>query len=472
MLDAGVGARGVSTPSEPDGPSSPDARVVAGIGLVLVTLVVRLVPAWQLQAVVHDVATYWDMAEAVLRGDNIYRRRVFFPYLPFSQFLPAGAMQVADATGWRFDFVVKLPPIFADAGSTALIFGYTLWRGLSLRPAVGWSLAWALNPVSILVTAFHGNLMAAVPFFVLASFVAARVAETSEDRDLLVALSGLLLGIAIALRTYPILFAPVFLVLCIRTSREAAVSGLLAAVPGGLSSIPYLIYARQTFLTEIAGYSGFTDFGWVSVIRALPHLAGRPKLFAFDAELVERTKVLFLLGYGLVVLSLPFFRRDALERALLLAPLLFYGLYGGLSAQYLVWVLPIALVLRDPLALIFSAIATVALITFYASYAPAILFGRYPAVLGDDPLVATVNAWANTLLVALSLGWTARILLGELRAYRGPERSTPVPWVRTFGAWWSSRAYAAGLVILLAVWLYQIGRVGLRARDVVRAILQ
>ena len=70
-----------------------------------------------------------------------------------------------------------------------------------------------MNPVSILITGFHGNVMAIVPFLVVSAYVAAVAAEGNPNRRLLLAVSALLLGMAIGFRSFPILLIPVFLLL-------------------------------------------------------------------------------------------------------------------------------------------------------------------------------------------------------------------------------------------------------------------
>lgn len=440
-----------------------------GALLILLTAAVRLVPAWLLQAEVADVVVYRTMAGYVLRGDNIYAQRVLFPYTPFSQFLPAWSLQLAGATGLRFDLVIKLLCTVSDSATTALIVGYLLWRGLSLAGVVGWGLAWALNPISILVTAFHGNMMVLVPFFIVGAFVLTQLADASADgpdRWLLLALAALLLGIAIGLRTFPILALPFFLLLVTRTVREVAVFAALALLPATLSTIPYLILARETFLAEVLGYGGFSDFGWVSVLRAAGSLARGTLIIGSDGALLDLTKRLFLVGYAVVVAGAPFFRPSSLGRALLLAPLLFYALYGGVSAQYLIWAVPIAIVCRDRSILPFSVAGTLAMISFYALYASGILFGRFPAPAWPASGLLWLYAAGNVLVVLLSAIWATRIVIVEWRAYRAGAWATEARWLRRVRPIWANRAYLLLPVGLSVVWLVVLARCLERAREV------
>src|SRR5262249_41783367 len=133
---------------------------------------------------------------------------------------------------------------------------------------------------------------------------------------------------------------------------------------------PYLLLDRPRFLGEVLSYSGIADFGWLAAIRWGAAQKGRALEAAWT--LLPATKVLFLAAYALAL----FFalRRDP-ARGLLLAPLLFYALYGGVAAQYLVWVVPLALFLGERLLAPFTAAATAALVAFYWTAHPGILFG-------------------------------------------------------------------------------------------------
>jgi len=422
-----------------------------GLFLLTLTLGVRLWPAWNLKAEVADLSLYRAMAQVVLKGDNIYQRRVFFPYTPYSQFLPASMLKLSDYMGWRFDFTMKLPAIVADGIVSVLLCWALLAAGASLGWTLAWGLSWALNPVSILISAFHGNVMPVLACLLLGAVIAAERAESSVHRRRLLAISALVLGLGIAMRTFPVLALPIFLALAARSIRETLEFGVLAGFAAGISSLPYLIFARQTFVREILSYSGFSDFGWVAALRAMSYLTGGPLLSGFDDGLIMMTKSLFLYAYGIVLLTLPWFRRTSLALGSMLAPLLFFGLYGGLSAQYLVWMIPLAILVRDRFVLVFSVLAAICMACFYALYHPGILFGVYPPLFRGNVLISAIYALTNLIMVALSLAWTVRIVLREIWGSKGGAQSLwllPL-WPR----WrWLRWLYAIGICALLAMW--------------------
>jgi hypothetical protein len=398
----------------------PNARVrnarawIAAALLLGLTLAVRLVPAWTLDNVVADVASEFERGQLVLHGDNLYAGE--FPYTPLPQWFPAAALLVARATGWSFDFTFKLPLILADAATLLLLFWFLHSRGGRLRSTVGWCLLWALNPVAILVSSFHGNLSSILPFLLLGAYVAAEEAEVRPERRPLLIIAALTLGLAVAMRGFPVLFVPIFVLLRYRSIRGAAMFVALAAAPAVVNSAPYLLYSRDAFLHNVLSYHGLTDFGWLSVLRALSYLNGGPQLGDFDTSLLLQSRDIFLAAYAIGVAATSVFRSRSFGRALLLPPLLFYGLYGGISAQYLVWLIPLALAEREPLAILFTALATVAMVSFYVIYHPGILFGAFPILVAESRGVILLYALSNVALVVVCLGWSLLIIGREVRA--------------------------------------------------------
>lgn len=388
--------------------SAARSRAVA-LALVLLALAVRLAPVLAFGTEAADLATYRDMAETVRRGDDVYARSLYFPYTPWSQFIPALALELAERTGWSFHVAMRLPAIAADAATTWLLFCALARRGASRRGAVFWTLLFALNPVAILISAFHGNLMSVVAFLVLAAAVAATEGAEAPGGARAAALSAaaaLLLGLAIAMRSFPVLLLPVLLGLVCRSLRRAVFLGALALLPSALAAAPYLVYDARPFLREVVSYGGFPDFGWLGALRAGRLFLGGDET-TVPPNVALAAKGIFLAGYGLALYAL---KSRASVRALLLAPLLFYAVYTGVSAQYLVWALPIAVLCRDRFTLPFSAAATLALVSFYRHYHPAILFGSL-APEAPAPLAALAGmAIGNALLVLVCLAWVADIL--------------------------------------------------------------
>jgi len=157
---------------------------------------------------------------------------------------------------------------------------------------------------------------------------------------------------------------------------------------------------------------------------------------------------------------------------LLLGLLLFYGLYGNVSAQYFVWVLPFALALRKWSVVPYTLLATLAIVCFYVLYHPTILFGRYPPLVVESPEIAARFVIADLGLVALALAWAGWIMVDGLR-HVDADGLVPTT-ARRLGL--SLRTRRAGLAavsgVVALVWLGSAVQIGLRANEVVRSFLR
>ncbi len=405
---------------------------VIPLSLVLLTASVRVVPAAVIhQGRVSDFVNMEEMADAVLRGDNIYARTLLFPYAPYSQFMQGGMKLLAHKLSLRFEFVVKLAPIAADCIVVLLLLYAPFATSASRRVC---AFVWAINPVSILITAFHGNIMPVVAMLIVASTIAFDHDPERKTGSIFVTASALLLGLAIAIRSFPVLFLPLF-VFKLRNHRERIRFLALALFATAFSSLPYLLFAPKAFIREVLGYSGVPDFGWAAIIRALTR---EGQLATITDYAPTETKVLFLLAYAvwLCVIAIRDPEQPVTATSVTI-PLLFFCIYSGVAAHYLIWLLPLALTVGDRrMITLFSLGSTLALVGFYATYHPILLFGQFTPILGG---MTARGLWfvGNVILFGVCL-------LSSIRVFRGllggtslpmPLRLARIAMVGIFSAW-------------------------------------
>jgi hypothetical protein len=314
----------------------------------------------------------------------------------------AGAGLVSRRLGLSFPVLVKLPVLAAEL---AIVWWLALWgrrRGASLLPA--W--IYALHPVAIMVGLFHGQFDAAAMLFVLLA-----ISAWWQDRRVWSALS---LSAAVALKSFPVLLLPVFLVQEGQTARDRVRYAALVVAPVLLILLPYAADNPGAVRRELFGYGGVADFGWIALVRGLRWLdtgvLARSEA-AFWSGHVLAAKALFLAAYAALLVAIARGRlgRD-LPRACLSVLLVFLVFYGALSAQYLLWVVPLGALLNGRTFATYCASATVALVGFYAFLAPGVLwsgpgpdwFGRQAAGMAWVAGVAAVLASSGAWLLALN----------------------------------------------------------------------
>src|SRR5947207_1263342 len=107
---------------------------------------------------------------------------------------------LADSTGLRFQFWLRLPSILADTGTFILValFLRKLWP---TRTSFGVLFALAVCPSSILISGYHGNTDSLMMFLVLLSIW---LVETDRRHWL----AGTVFGLALCVKVMPLCFIP------------------------------------------------------------------------------------------------------------------------------------------------------------------------------------------------------------------------------------------------------------------------
>jgi len=350
---------------------------------------------------VADVLRYRKVADHVLDVSlNPYQAPRLYPYPPVWVWVEAGAGWASRHSALPFSMLMKLPTLAADLFIVAWLYRRTR--------AGAW--IYALHPVALMVGAFHGQFDATALAFVLAALGA--LEKERPDR------AALCLAASIALKSFPVLLLPLFLLE--RPGGRARVRfAALALLPVAALVMPYALHDPGAVRRELLGYGGVADFGWIGVWRALHFLMTNALARSEAARwplAVAVGKALFLAAYAAALLAFAR-RRAPLARACLVTFLLFLTLYGAISAQYLLWVVPLACLWPNRWMALHGAACTLALAGFYCFLAPGVLFS------GDGPLRLETSAlmWVAGIVLVLLTGalWLALLLAGRGNGHLG-----------------------------------------------------
>jgi len=375
---------------------------------------VRLLAALLSDRVVADVLRYRKIAAHVLDVSwNPYLAPRLYPYPPVWIWVEAAAEWLSRHAGLPFALTVKVPVIVGDA---VLAFLLAHWarggrddtgQAARWRRWAGW--VYALHPVALLVSGFHGQFDA-LPLLALLASV--HLLERGRAD-----LSALLLAAAIALKPFPVLVLP-FALLFVPGGRARLRYAVLAVLPVVLILVPFAAADPHALARELLGYGGIPDFGWIGALRAveaarLGHVtrAASPAW----APMLAASKVLTLAAVGLLWTAAARGRlRLSPATAVLGVLLAFEVAYGALSAQYLLWPVPMAVLLGERFVPLHALAATTALVGFYLFLAPGVLT---PEASGYDTALAqrlwtvgTVGLWLVTA------AWLADLVRRRRRA--------------------------------------------------------
>jgi hypothetical protein len=395
----------------PDGAKSESGTTLFWIVLLL-GVVVRLF--FILTGVeVADVAHLHDVGGYFLSGKNPYGLPPFqsnFP--PVALGLEVVAILLSQVSHVPFYIVFKLWPLAADVGTGLLLFRLLQSTGQSSRRAAIWAGVFLLNPISVLVTAAHGQLDPVTNFL---SLLALAFLVWNPKRWF--GLSAASLGFAIAIKPNPALLLPIFATARGLSLRQRALYVVIACLPTGVTLAPFFIDNPNGVMGNVFTYAGEYDFGYAAVLRGawllktgstwLPGTVGDDITHAARLTFVAAYLMLLALGIG----------RLRLAQLVTIVYLLFQTLFSGLSAQYTVWIIPFAVLAGEPFVLGYTVATTASLLGFYLYFWPSILLGRLNAFDAFRPdfapiyFVGMLFAWVTNATWLVQTVWARRRLL-------------------------------------------------------------
>ena len=392
--------------------------------LGLITLAARL-PLWLgSYGASFDLESYRRVAECMWQGRPLYGDAALqgrYPYLPAWALVLAALKGFSYLSGLKAELCFKLPALAGDFGITGLLF-LMMERLSPLQmqgPLPAWAgrpfwaaLAYAANPLSLLLGAGHGQFDSLPLFFILLAVWHFEFSQNSNADSL----SALSLAAAIALKSWPLFLLPLFLKnLSGPVERRRFL--LCSLLPPLLLTLPFLIQGGLAPFFSALSYSGSQALSLPEALRSCFYGAGASAENYLALASVFKMGALSCLALIFIFYSLSAWR-FALLPGLALGVLTLYVFAPGLASQYLLWLLPFALLLPGPLALRHTALGLLMLLLFYAFLMPEVFLqlGTWAA--------PSLPPWCFLIWSALNLGlWI--FFVNEWRALfrlcRGPK---------------------------------------------------
>lgn len=408
--------------------------------LILVTLGARVVPVF-FELENNDTATFTWFADWLVDGRDVYSTAGFAdsaeeslstteykawngeldsrrnPYFPVAMYLVHAAKLVSRCTGWPFIPCLKIYTILADVGLALALYSTSRRLDKSVLESMSIGLLYALNPVTVVVTAYHGQLASIPMFFSLLAWCVWQLAN-SRHRDFL---AGALLGIAISIQSWPAVFALAFLRDAsnnrkrIRFLLAVALLPIVLSLPYPLSrGIPLDAFTVRLLRSNLLHKGDFGMWGGTWILQGLARLSVPFSAALYDLAFDWGNFILL----GLVLLFFFFiFPKTNLITSLFNIVLLFYAFTAGWGIQWMVWIVPFLILAKGPRrTLLYSIVATVAYLAWYA--------GQF---WGDNQLAQVTSIipgyswWQILKSVAYNLPWALVIIWVIEECWRGRE---------------------------------------------------
>ncbi|MEV5591028.1 glycosyltransferase 87 family protein [Nonomuraea pusilla] len=382
--------------------------VVAALGAAL-AYVVRLpcrTGGWNDQVSTYTNFCYTDIYPLYF-DRQLATQNPYFAHVPFDKQVeyPVVLGEVMQAIAWVARHlesdVVAQAVRFYDL--TVVLLGACLVAGVLLMAAVAgparrWDALWyAISPAVVLAAYINWDLVAgALSMGVLLAW--------KRQRQVL---AGVLLGLAIATKFYPLMFVGALFLLTLRTAKWRPFLVTLGATAGAWLAVnlPFMIFAWEGW-RRFYVFSQERGVDWGSPWLFFQN-KGWPVLGEADASTLGMVS-LALLCLGIAVLTLTAPRRPRLAQICFLALAAFMMTNKVWSPQFVLWLVPFAVLARPnwkPLTLwqVAEVWYFAAIWLYLLSQAP---LSRTDLGIGDDTYFTAV--WGRVITIAIMMAFVVR----------------------------------------------------------------
>ncbi len=303
-------------------------------------LVARLLPAMILPTgSTYDVESYSIVGGLVLNEIDVYtspEAENRYPYLPFQMYWSALSHKLADFSQISYHKIVKIEPILADI-AIALVLFTSLLRAYSLRAAFVGGLLYAVNPIAVFVAAYHGQFDAMAVLPILLSLYSLGAYPW---------LSGIWLGVGILIKSWPVLALPALL-----NGIKSWKNRILFLALAGLVPVLAILFYVASFdgdvtqvLSRAISYNrGIGVWGYTYLSRMVAFFL--PTFTDLYTRIADLGRIFTLAG--LVFAWFWRARKETPQDGILTILVTFFALTHAFAIQYMMWLIPFAILSRD-----------------------------------------------------------------------------------------------------------------------------
>ncbi|MBF0503493.1 MAG: hypothetical protein HQL14_00170 [Candidatus Omnitrophica bacterium] len=331
--------------------------------LFFICVAVRILPAVKVFGT-QDVQAMVSAVSLLGQGNSPFSQSIVFNQSPFW----VGAVYHLGQILYFFHIalpphvLVKILPIISDGIITLLIY-LIFFKEFKVgnKRSISAALFWALNPVSIIITSVHGNLVsipAACLLFSLYLFI-----RFEETQWVAIYCSSFVLGIAIMSKIWPIFVLPLILQK-IKTLKGQIIYFLLSVMPLILSLMPIYFQERNVLFRNFFQYQGIPGWWGFTGLSAIWHAKAIMILVHF--YIIHGAGVLLAVVFLLYLFKTA---NSDLFKGSVLIYLAVLFLIPGFGPQYFIWVLPFLIITEDKMLFPFLFYVTILFLIEY-SYRP------------------------------------------------------------------------------------------------------
>jgi hypothetical protein len=383
-----------------------------------VAVVVRLLPlvgiAGQTGLLSVDTANFRAAAQAVIDGRDPLNP-LSHPYPPLHMYIFAGAARLADHAPMTFFQAERLPLLAAAIAGTVLVFDAVRRLHEDERLAFLAAASFALCPLELLTSMYHGQFDIVGAVLAFAAWYAVRF---YPERQEAAAVGGLLLGLAVMEKLWPLALAPALLLALPSAGQRARFAAGTALPVVALFAVYALLFGEgpRHVADVIRGYPGFfpNQAGHTLIVDRfggfLP-FQERYLAWANDHEFI-------LVGGAVVVAWVVGWMRGAVDDAVAIIIVAMLAASTQAAPYHYLWLLPFALVV-GPRWLVLLTYG------FAASWVAHIMFPG--AALYRDPPFHLPRAVDDRVWMLPAAVWVCLVIWFGVLAGLAPVRRRAAP---------------------------------------------
>jgi hypothetical protein len=341
-----------------------DWRGVFIIGLALVALTAKLAIAYNTIGT-NDVVFFYGFAK-VLNEHGLewtYSHSRYFNHPPLTAYFLRGIFCLTEQNWWQqlgihFPFLLRFPGIVADFFVVVVLLRL---RKVDIVIPV-WALAlFAVSPVSLMVSGFHGNTDPVMLLFLVCSVWMCLLSKP--------AFAGFFFAVSCQIKIVPVLLLPALILFWWNQKRSRGFLVAGAATTLFLWSEP-LFRFPILFSKNVLAYGSYWGIWGITYLFRLTGFPAFDRLSFFDLDPAQNA-IATVLKLLIVAGSIWFGWRNrqargrALVESLSCIWLVFFVLAPGVCPQYLIWFAPFILAASPGLYTAITVASSVFLFQFY-----------------------------------------------------------------------------------------------------------
>ena len=359
--DRSVSSSASRAPARPRGPSGLWILIAA-----LVAFVLKLIIACNTFGT-NDVVTFYQFAKALHEHGLqwTYQHSISFNHPPLTASYLRAIYYLDHQSFFRdhgiaFPLLIRLPGIVADL-VVVLALVWIARKNTRLRVPTWALLLFALSPVSLMISGFHGNTDPVMVMFLVLSAIA-----VLRNKPIL---AGLLLALSCQIKVIPLLFLPAFFFFWLARGKALSFSLPFTFVTLLLWSEP-LTKFPILFLGNVLSYGSFWGIWGITYWLRLTGLSQFAVVSFHHLPLWENIVVTSLkLLVVVAIVTLAWHRRNkdahAFIQSLSYSWIIFFIFAPGVCVQYMIWLAPFVLLLSPSIYCWFLAASSLFVFFFY-----------------------------------------------------------------------------------------------------------